>query len=1375
MVIKKRNSEHPVTQRGEIIGSVGDRRDVAAHSLRVQRLHHELNMNPYLRQLERLLSQPIRIPGAPFNPLMGTRMRQSIFSVRNIWNSEEERRGEKSRFFNTKTIQDRGWLQDVILEESESEDESASGISQNDLHHILRIHKLRRKIQKRIPSDKSCRIFSFYGAGLLSAHDHYPENFPSVPKPSETDSTSVPEESEPSESAQKSPHLTVVVPDSIDGASETTHMDSNELLEQLLDPKSPLNIESLLDTITALVNDCKIPVLLRMKSIDSFINRYEKVVERLSSLRLKGSDFRQLKVIGRGAFGEVQLVRHVRNNTVYAMKVLNKDDMIKRADSAFFWEERDIMAHANSEWIVRLQYAFQDCRYLYMVMEYMPGGDLVNLMTQYDVSEKWTRFYTAELVEALAALHEMGYIHRDVKPDNMLISRSGHIKLADFGTCVRMNNNGVVRCSTAVGTPDYISPEVLRNQGQDAEFGKEVDWWSVGVFIYEMLIGETPFYAEALVSTYTNIMNHKTSLKFPDDAQISDNAKDLIKRFLSSVEERLGRNSVAEIKRHPFFVNKEWNFETLRQATPPVIPELKSDDDTTHFEEIETKDRDAQESFQLPKTFNGNQLPFIGFTYSNEFSPISGMKSNKTATKSIAEPSPAAEKLLDELKSQLNAKKIEVEKLKEGQFKADEALKSLESDKMHCMTRIAECERDLKEAKEKLRVGNEADERVNIITLDLRLARERNSELENDIVKIRQKCEELKEELRKKLSELAQEKDEARRFAAHKRELEELNASLRQQAVEAKLREEEISVKLKKAQEERKENGAYQEVVKQSDQEFVRKLEYYKQQLDQLHQELTRENQMRTAAEADLTRIARRLAGFEANHDYLQQECNAAVSRKTQLEREVHEMTSEKRRLEMRVEQLMESRISDEQVLSLCQKEVYESQEEAKDMEHDMRSLVGSLKAELENERQTRLSLEESMNVFDKEKAMLHMEVQELVQRHSRELHTKEQQNKFLEKQMEELSLNTSKTSQREDDLKRIVELEKKLEIETAHKKAVIQKLEEEMAKRQPTKKGEKGISKSQIIKKEREIMALQQEKDALNKRFQALYSDHEKDTAEFYIQIQDEQKSSDRLRDENKELKERIDDLLRNGLRFTDDKRSIDSREGIPTSIHQENTMEGWLSIRDVKKSRKPKWTNHFAVLNEFYFAIYMDDKAPLQSIVTVEAGNLCHVRHVTAADLRNVDDNQLPKIFHVMYDDKSSSTSRHASNSDLSSMETQREECWKRHDFQELSFHIKTHCDECGKKLSDMIRPTPAFECRNCRYKVHKEHVAQGTINACKYTGLSREILLMAPRPEVCVRWVTLLRRFIEARPGASVSRVSSRRHPAALLNSSTTSSQP
>ncbi|KAM8952508.1 rho-associated protein kinase 2 isoform 2-T2 [Pelodytes ibericus] len=425
----------------------------------------------------------------------------------------------------------------------------------------------------------------------------------------------------------------------------------------LRNPRSPINVESLLDGLNSLVLDLDFPALRKNKNIDNFLNRYDKVVTDVRKLQMKAEDYDVVKVIGRGAFGEVQLVRHKNSQKVYAMKLLSKFEMIKRSDSAFFWEERDIMAFANSPWVVQLSCAFQDEKYLYMVMEYMPGGDLVNLMSNYDVPEKWAKFYTAEVVLALDAIHSMGLIHRDVKPDNMLLDKHGHLKLADFGTCMKMDETGMVRCDTAVGTPDYISPEVLKSQGGDGYYGRECDWWSVGVFLFEMLVGDTPFYADSLVGTYSKIMDHKNSLNFPEDVEISKNAKNLICAFLTEREVRLGRNGIEEIKQHPFFKNDQWTWDSIRETAAPVVPELSSDIDSSNFDDIEDDKRDV-ETFPVPKAFSGNQLPFIGFTYYRENlllnDPSQTQKENNPSIQPMKEQSAQLQKAVNQLEEQLH-------------------------------------------------------------------------------------------------------------------------------------------------------------------------------------------------------------------------------------------------------------------------------------------------------------------------------------------------------------------------------------------------------------------------------------------------------------------------------------------------------------------------------------------------------------------------------------------------------------------------------------------------------------------------------------------------------------------------------------------------
>uniref|UniRef100_A0A8D1TPY9 Rho-associated protein kinase 1 n=2 Tax=Sus scrofa TaxID=9823 RepID=A0A8D1TPY9_PIG len=505
-----------------------------------------------------------------------------------------------------------------------------------------------------------------------------------------------------------------------------------EKIDNLLrDPKSEVNSDCLLDGLDALVYDLDFPALRKNKNIDNFLSRYKDTINKIRDLRMKAEDYEVVKVIGRGAFGEVQLVRHKSTRKVYAMKLLSKFEMIKRSDSAFFWEERDIMAFANSPWVVQLFYAFQDDRYLYMVMEYMPGGDLVNLMSNYDVPEKWARFYTAEVVLALDAIHSMGFIHRDVKPDNMLLDKSGHLKLADFGTCMKMNKEGMVRCDTAVGTPDYISPEVLKSQGGDGYYGRECDWWSVGVFLYEMLVGDTPFYADSLVGTYSKIMNHKNSLTFPDDNDISKEAKNLICAFLTDREVRLGRNGVEEIKRHLFFKNDQWAWETLRDTVAPVVPDLSSDIDTSNFDDLE-EDKGDEETFPIPKAFVGNQLPFVGFTYYSNRRYLSAANPNDNRASSNVDKSlqenlqKTIYKLEEQLHNEMQLKDEMEQKCRTSNIKLDKIMKELdeegnqrrnlestlsqiEKEKMLLQHRINEYQRKAEQENEKRRnVENEA-------------------------------------------------------------------------------------------------------------------------------------------------------------------------------------------------------------------------------------------------------------------------------------------------------------------------------------------------------------------------------------------------------------------------------------------------------------------------------------------------------------------------------------------------------------------------------------------------------------------------------------------------------------------------------------------
>uniref|UniRef100_A0A6I8PF44 Serine/threonine-protein kinase MRCK beta n=1 Tax=Ornithorhynchus anatinus TaxID=9258 RepID=A0A6I8PF44_ORNAN len=469
-------------------------------------------------------------------------------------------------------------------------------------------------------------------------------------------------------------------------------------LEQLLldgpwRQEGALSVETLLDVLLCLYAECGQAALRRDKYVADFLHWAKPFTQLVKEMQLHRDDFEIIKVIGRGAFGEVAVVKMKSTERIYAMKILNKWEMLKRAETACFREERDVLVNGDCQWITTLHYAFQDENYLYLVMDYYVGGDLLTLLSKFEdkLPEDMARFYIGEMVLAIHSIHQLHYVHRDIKPDNVLLDMNGHIRLADFGSCLKMNDDGTVQSSVAVGTPDYISPEILQAMEDGmGKYGPECDWWSLGVCMYEMLYGETPFYAESLVETYGKIMNHEERFQFPSHVtDVSEEAKDLIQRLICSRERRLGQNGIEDFKAHAFFEGLNW--ENIRNLEAPYIPDVSSPSDTSNFDVDDDVLRNPEMVPPGSHTgFSGLHLPFIGFTFTTE-SCFSDRGSLKSITQSNAVTKDADVQRDLENSLQIEAyerriRRLEQEKL-ELSRKLQESTQTVQS--LHSSTRAA--------------------------------------------------------------------------------------------------------------------------------------------------------------------------------------------------------------------------------------------------------------------------------------------------------------------------------------------------------------------------------------------------------------------------------------------------------------------------------------------------------------------------------------------------------------------------------------------------------------------------------------------------------------------------------------------------------------
>ena len=410
------------------------------------------------------------------------------------------------------------------------------------------------------------------------------------------------------------------------------------------------------DLITSKLNNLNLSESQKEELKKNFLHQE---AEQLRQQRKKMTiyEFVPLTIIGRGAFGEVRVCRQKSTGDIVAIKKMRKEDMISKNQLMHVRTEKEILT-ADNPWIVKLKYSFQDDYFLYLVMDFLPGGDLMNLLMKKDIlTEDEARFYTAEMVLAVDSVHKLNCIHRDLKPDNILIDKKGHIQLSDFGlskiaeknffpmteTNIDQNNlkannkddpitlankknsNKNISTSTTnslknkkrtrlmaystVGTPDYIAPEVFGQNG----YGQEVDWWSIGVMFFEMVVGYPPFFSENPSDTCKKILKWKQYFSIPNDANLSPEAKSLIKSMVTTPENRLGYNGVEEIKKHPFFKGIDW--DNIRNVKAPFIPDIKNDYDTKYFDTFP-----EQESFYPPesKKRKRKDINYAGYTFNRD-------------------------------------------------------------------------------------------------------------------------------------------------------------------------------------------------------------------------------------------------------------------------------------------------------------------------------------------------------------------------------------------------------------------------------------------------------------------------------------------------------------------------------------------------------------------------------------------------------------------------------------------------------------------------------------------------------------------------------------------------------------------------------------